>query len=126
MLPSPGHGLRDLLDEQAAAQGLRLHPETEIDAYASIKVMVERGLGFSVLPAHAVQKEADEGRIRAWPFNPPLLRTIHLATPTDRPLSHAARAVEGLCRTTLAELVQSGAWASAQMPVSTPAVTGAP
>ena len=120
VLPSPGHGLRDLLDEQAAEAGLRLAPEIEIDAYGSIKAMVERGLGFSVLPAHAVQREVGEGRLRAWPFDPPLMRTVHLVLPTDRPLSHAVRAVEGLCRTTLAELVRSGAWASAQMRVVTP------
>ena len=119
VLPSPGHGLRDLLDAHAAEHGLRLSPVVEIDAYASIKTMVERGLGFSVLPAHAVREEVAEGRLRAWPFEPPLLRTIHLAQPTDRPLSHAARAVEGLCRTTMAELVRSGAWHSARMRVST-------
>lgn len=118
VLPSPGHGLRDLLDETAAQYGLRLSPGIQIDAYASIKIMVERGLGFSVLPAHAVQKEVGEGRLRAWPFDPPLIRTIHLAQPTDRPLSHAVRAIEGLCRTTVAELVRSGTWHSARMCVS--------
>ena len=120
VLPSPGHGLRDLLDEAEARCGVRLSPVVEIDAYASIKIMVERGLGFSVLPAHAVHQEASEGRLRAWPFDPPLIRTIHLAQPTDRPLSHAVRAIEGLCRTTVAELVRSGAWHSARMLVTTP------
>ena len=119
VLPSPGHGLRDLLDEKAAAAGVRLAPGIEIDAYGSIKVMAERGLGFSVLPAHAVQREVVEGRLRAWPFTPPLTRTIHLVLPTDRPPSQAVRAVEGLCRATLAELVRSGAWPSAQMRVAT-------
>ena len=119
VLPSPGHGLRDLLDAAAAEGGLRLSPAVEIDAYASIKAMVERGLGFSVLPAHAVREEVGQGRLRAWPFDPPLTRTVHLAQPTDRPLSHAARAIEGLCRTTMAELVRSGAWHSARMRVST-------
>lgn len=118
ILPGPGHGLRDLLDEKAGAEGLRLAPGIEIDAYGAIKVLVERGLGFSVLPAHAVQKEIGEGRLRAWTFDPPLMRTVHLVLPTDRPLSHAVRAVEGLCRTTLADLVRSGVWHSAQMRVS--------
>ena len=119
VLPSPGHGLRDVLDETAAGHGLRLAPEVEIDAYASIKIMVERGLGYSVLPVHAVQKEVGEGRLRVWPFEPPLIRAIHLAQPTDRPLSQATRAIEGLCRTTMAELVRSGVWPCARMCVST-------
>lgn len=119
ILPSLGHGLRDLLDEVAAARGLRLTPTIEIDAYSAIKSLVERGLGLSVLPAHAIGKEVAEGRLRARGFEPPLLRTIHLVVPTDRPLSHAAQAVEGLCRTTLGELARSGAWPSAQMRVTT-------
>ena len=120
VLPSPGHGLRDLLDATAVATGLSLAPEVEIDAYGSIKVMVERGLGFSVLPAHAVRREVEEKRLRAWSFDPVLRRVVHLVSPSDRPLSHAVRAVEALCRTTLAELVRSGAWHAAQMRVSTP------
>ena len=72
-----------------------------------------------MLPVHAVQKEVAEGRLRAWPFDPPLIRAIHLAQPTDRPLSHATRAIEGLCRTTMAELVRSGVWPCARMCVST-------
>lgn len=119
VLPGPGHGLRDLLDDTAAGQGLRLTPDIEIDAYAAIKVIVEQGLGVSVLPAHAIGREVDEGRMQARRFDPPLMRTVHLAMPTDRPLSTAARAIEGLCRTTLAELVRSGAWRSAKMRVST-------
>ena len=119
VLPSPGHGLRDQLDARAAEHGVRLVPEIEIDAYASIKVMVERGLGVSVLPAHAIGREVEQGRLRAWRFEPPLMRTVHLATPTDRPLSSAVRAIDGLCRTVLAELVRSGVWRSAAMRVST-------
>ena len=118
ILPSSGHGLRKLIAEQAATQGLRLDAGIEIDAYGAIKVLVERRLGFSILPEHAVQKEIDEGRLRTWPFDPPLMRTVHLVQPTDRPLSHAVKAVEMLCRTTLRDLVQSGAWRSAHMRIT--------
>jgi LysR family nitrogen assimilation transcriptional regulator len=40
---------------------------------------------------------------------------VHLAEPTDRPLSHAVKAVERLCTETLRDLVASGAWSSARM-----------
>ena len=66
-----------------------------------------------MLPAHSVAQEAAEGRLRFWRFEPPLLRTVHLVVPTDRPVSHAAGAVDGLCRTVPAELVRSGTWSSA-------------
>jgi LysR family nitrogen assimilation transcriptional regulator len=119
ILPSVGHGLRDFLDEKAAAAGLRLAPTIEIDAFGAIKTLVKLGLGYSVLPAHAVQREVDQGDVLAWPFDPPLVRIVHFVLPTDRPLSHAAGAVERLCRSTLAELVRSGVWRSAQMRVTT-------
>jgi LysR family transcriptional regulator, nitrogen assimilation regulatory protein len=99
ILPSVGHGRR--LDEKAAAAGLRLKPTIDIDAFGAIKTLVKLGLGYSVLPAHAVQKEVDEKELLAWPFDPPLVRTVHLVLPTDRPLSRAARAIARLCRTTL-------------------------
>ncbi len=118
ILPGPGHGLRDFLDEKAAGQGLRLAPGIEIDAFGPIKTLVEQGLGYAVLPAHAARREVGEGRLRAWAFDPPLVRTVHLVLPTDRPLSHAVRAIDKLCRATLADLVRSGVWRSAQMRVS--------
>lgn len=118
ILPSVGHGLRDLLAQKAAEQGLRLEPVVEIDAYAAIKTLVERGLGYSILPMHAVLKEIGEARLRSWLFDPPVLRTIHLAYPTDRPLSNAVKAVEVLCRVTLRDLVKSGAWQGAQMRIT--------
>jgi LysR family nitrogen assimilation transcriptional regulator len=115
ILPGPGHGLRDLLEEQAAGQGVRLAPCIEVDADRATKTLVERGLGYSVLPAHAVQTEVKEGRLRAWSFDPPLTRTVYLVLPTDRPLANAVHAIEGLCRVTLAELVRSGVWHSGRL-----------
>lgn len=115
ILPSSGQGLRDLVEEAAATRGVRVAPIIEIDTYAGIKALVERRLGYSVLPAYAVRDEVAGGWLRAWPFDPPLARTVHLAEPTDRPLSHAVKAVERLCTETLRDLVASGAWSSARM-----------
>ena len=93
----------------------------EIDAFGAIKSLVEQGLGVSVLPAHAIGREVAEKGWQVRAFDPPLMRTVHLVLPTDRPLSQAAQAVESLCRTTLADLVRSGVWGSARMRVVTPA-----
>lgn len=119
VLPSPGHGLRDLLDDAATAQAVRLASDIDIDAYGAIKELIGRGLGYSVLPAHAVRREVEEGRLRAWTVDPPLTRTVHLVRPLDRPVSSAADAVAGLCRATLHDLVRSGAWPTARMRLAT-------
>lgn len=118
ILPGPGHGLRDLLASKAAEHTISLAPRIEIDAYAAIKTLVEGRLGYSILPTQAVQREVAEGRLRTWRFGPALQRTVHLAQPTDRPQSHAVRAIEALCRTTVRDLVGSGAWPAAQMRVA--------
>ncbi|MBK1657209.1 LysR family transcriptional regulator [Paracraurococcus ruber] len=115
VLPSGGQGLRLLIDQTAAEQGVALVPGFELDAYPGLKLLVERGLGFSLLPAHAGQAEVAEGRLRAWRLDPPLLSTVHLARPTDRPLSRAAQAVERLCVSVMRGLVASGAWTSARL-----------
>jgi LysR family nitrogen assimilation transcriptional regulator len=115
ILPSPGHGLRDLLDETAARQGLRLSTEIDIDAYGAIKQLVGRRLGYSILPAHAVRREVEDGQFRAWTVEPPLTRTVSMVKPGDRPSTQAVEAIEGLCRATLRDLVRSGEWHMARM-----------
>lgn len=118
ILPSPGHGLRDLVDETAALNGIRLATAIDIDAYGAIKQLVGRGLGYSILPAHAVRREVEDGRFRAFTVDPPLTRTVSMVQPGDRPATQAVKAIEGLCRTTLRDLVRSGDWHMARMRTS--------
>jgi LysR family transcriptional regulator, nitrogen assimilation regulatory protein len=115
ILPSSGQGLRGLIDETAAAAGIALVPGIELDAYPGIKALVERGLGFSLLPAYAAEAEVTEGRLRTWRLDPPLLSTVHLARPADRPLPRAAEAVERICRETVRGLVAAGAWTTGRL-----------
>ncbi|MEJ8630039.1 CoA transferase [Sphingomonas sp. I4] len=110
ILPSPGHGLRDLVDDQAARAKVSLTTGWEIDAYGAIKSLVADGLGFSVLPDHSVAAEVAAGALRSWAFEPAFQRTVHIVEPADRPLTTAMRAVERLCRRTLRDLVRAGAW----------------
>ena len=118
ILPSPGHGLRDLLDEAAAARGIRLATVIDIDAYGAIKQLVGRRLGYSILPGHAVRREVEDGRLRAWTVDPPLTRMVSLVQPADRPPTGAVKAVENLCRATLRDLVRSGEWHMARLRTS--------
>lgn len=118
ILPSPGHGLRDLIDERAASLQIPLRTTIDIDAYGGIKALVEQGFGYSILPSQSVQREIREGRLRAWPISPALSRTVHLVLPCNRPLPEAVKAIERLARLTLRDLVRSGAWHAAQMRVT--------
>jgi LysR family nitrogen assimilation transcriptional regulator len=112
VVPSPGHGLRDLLDEAAATHcGAEINAETEIDSYAPIKALVQQGFGFSILPAIAIKEECAAGRLVSWPLiRPEMRRKVFVAVPADRPLSAATRAVESLCGELLRQLVEEGTW----------------
>lgn len=118
ILPSPGHGLRDLVEQHAAKADVRITAQWEIDAYSAIKSLVGDGLGFSILPDHSVAAEVAAGRLRAWRFEPPFQRTVHIVEPANRPATAAMRAVERLCRRTLRTLVRDGAWGEARMRTS--------
>jgi LysR family transcriptional regulator, nitrogen assimilation regulatory protein len=112
VVPSPGHGLRDLLDELATRHcQAPLNAQTEIDSYQPIKTLVAQGMGFSILPAMAIKAECAEGRLVSWPLiAPEVKRDVFLAVPADRPLSAATLAIEALCLELLRDLVGEGTW----------------
>lgn len=111
ILPSLGHGLRDLIEERALSEKVHLSTVIDIDTYGQIKLLVEGGLGYSILPGAALRSEVDQGLLRTWPMGEPVLsRDLHLVRPADRPLSNAVRAIEELAHSTLVRLVREGAW----------------
>jgi LysR family transcriptional regulator, nitrogen assimilation regulatory protein len=112
IVPSPGHGLRDLLDEMALSHcETSLNARTEIDSYAPIKTLVEQGLGYSILPAMAIKAETEAGRLVSWRIGEPdLRRQLMVATPADRPMSSATKAIENLTMEMLSRLVGEGVW----------------
>ncbi|HQS10258.1 MAG TPA: LysR substrate-binding domain-containing protein [Xanthobacteraceae bacterium] len=113
ILPSPGHGLRELIEERAMSEGALLSTVIDIDTYGQIKLLVEGGLGYAILPAAAVRREVEEGRLLAWPLGVPVLtRDLHIVRPCDRPLSNAVRAIDALAHATLIRLVREGAWSA--------------
>lgn len=114
VLPSPTHGLRQLLESEAADLDIKLNIEIEVDSFASIKELVEKGAGYSILPFNAVCREVDEGRLQTWRFCRDLRRNLHLVRATERPTTVAVSAIEELCRDVLLDLVQTGQWRGAE------------
>lgn len=111
VLPGQGHGLRDRIDREMERAGIELGTVLEVESYSAIKVLVERGLGFSVLPVNAIATEIAAGSLRSWQLGtPPLRRTVHLVRSTEHAPSKAALAAETLCIDTLKQLVADGTW----------------
>ncbi len=111
ILPSLGHGLRDLVEERALSEDVNLSTVIDIDTYGQIKLLVEGGLGYSILPGAALREETAKGALRTWPMGDPVLsRDLYLVRPADRPLTNAVRAIEELAYATLVRLVNEGVW----------------
>lgn len=111
VIPGPGHGLRELVEEAALTAGVPLTPAIEIDSYSQIKKVVMRGLGFGILPLMAINREVEEGVFRMWRLREPsITRKVYLAYSTERPLLNASRAIGQLSWEILRELVRERAW----------------
>ena len=115
ILPSSSHGLRELLEREASAGNLDLNTVIDVDSYGNIKELVEKGMGYSILPFNAIAREVRAGRLRSWRISKPeLKRDVHLVHPADRPMTNAVSAIEALCRDTLLELAATGQWSGAK------------
>lgn len=110
ILPGVGHGLRDQIEEAAGAK-TTIRPAIEIESYGQIKRLVQRGLGYSILPRMAVSEHEKAGIFQSWRIaQPTLYRKVYLAYSTERPMPAAARAIGQLSWDILRGLVQDESW----------------
>lgn len=110
-LPSLGHGLRSILEESAAAAGIRLDVRVEADSYSTLKALVEGGHGHTILPLAPIHRDIAEGRLSFAPLAPAPSRRLMLTFPTDRQTPRLARFAAQVIAATAADLVQGGVWA---------------
>lgn len=114
ILPGQDHGLRSLLDQYANAAKVDLNVSIEVDSYSNIKELVAAGFGCSVLPLNAVSREVQAGSLRSWVIaDPPIRRSVHLASAIERPMTNAVAAIRDLAQELLRELARNGSWAGA-------------
>lgn len=112
ILPTTRHGLRQIVDEAADKRGIDLNIVMEIDSVHASKELVERGLGYTVLPMGAVFHEIEEGRLMARAINTPqLARKMYLAYSAKRPSSKGALAVRQIMRDVVGAGLAAGHWA---------------
>ena len=115
VLPSRGHGLRELIEDQMRGLGFAPEVAIEIDSYTNIKSLVAEGFGPSILPTYAVRDEIRAGTIHISHIaDPGLWRRAHLIQPTNRPITRAQSAVTEVLQDVVAKLMVSGKWAGAR------------
>lgn len=111
VLPSPAHGLRELLETAAGKAGVKLNVQIQADSYQLMMELVESGLGYTALPHAAFSRHAAEGRLSFARIRKPVVtRELFLALKPNAERARAILRVEELVRQEVSVLVQQGAW----------------
>ena len=111
VLPSEGHALRELVEDKAAKQGISLHVRVEADSFRIQKELVERAIGYTVLPFAAVHREVAGNKLCVAPISEPgIKRRLVLATRSDRAVSQAASKLRKMLKQDLKRAIESGIW----------------
>jgi LysR family nitrogen assimilation transcriptional regulator len=116
IMPSLPHNIRRLVEQAAIQHGVRLRVQAEVDSVAFTKLMVQKGLGYSVLTHAAVQTEIARGELQGYPIErPALTSTVTIVTRREKSPQQLTERVRSTLRSVVHELVQSKSWASAKM-----------
>jgi LysR family nitrogen assimilation transcriptional regulator len=111
VLPGREHGLRRIIDEACAQQGIRLNVVAEIDSLTSVKKAVAAGVGHTILSPSSVTEEVAAGQLRAQTITEASMRRrVVCASRISRPGNPASAAVMGLTTELIRGMVGSGAW----------------
>jgi len=110
-LPGPGQGVRPILDQALAQQGLRLGPLAVCANSMSImRHALYEGLAHGVMPWGAVADDVQAGRLVAARITPALSRRVHVCTAPDASLSLAGQAVRELLLQVTRQRVRARQW----------------
>jgi LysR family nitrogen assimilation transcriptional regulator len=113
ILPAPAHGLRQVVEQEAARFGVSIKVAQTIDAMSHIGALVAAGHGYSVLPLPVIAEDLDAGRISiARLGGGAVRRTLCLARNRSQVVTHASVRCEDLTIKVLSRLIEKGVWAA--------------
>lgn len=116
VLPTPGHGLRSLIDGAAARAGVSLTVAVQSNAMRVQKRLVLAGHGWTVLPGVGISEDVAAGVVSAAPLcEPAVWRRIVLAAPRSRRETPAVKAVARALADVVDSAVRQGRWPSARV-----------
>jgi DNA-binding transcriptional LysR family regulator len=91
LLYEPGANTRRIIDDWFAAERQSLTPVMSLGSVEAIKELVDAGLGCSILPRMAVERDADRARFIVTSLTPHLSRQLVTIVRRDKPVSRAMR-----------------------------------
>ena len=119
-----GDGLRAAMDALLAGRGIELLVETELNDHETIRLMVQQGVGASILPHSSVHRECARGLAEAHRLTADgAFRTLALGVAAGRGSSAARDAVAEIVTRVLADIEADG---KLRPRIGEPAAAGAP
>ncbi|WP_134765141.1 LysR family transcriptional regulator [Nocardioides sp. 1609] len=117
IMPAAGqHGIRLLLDEARVGLDVTPHVVAQANSMTLQTVLVESGLGWTLLPAAGVASLVRSARVSAAPLcAPEIVRTVGLGLPRTGSTSPAVEVVATELLALVRSTVRSGSWTSAQL-----------
>lgn len=104
-----GDGMRASLDVLLAGRGIVLRVDTELDDHETIRLMVQQGVGASILPYSSVYRECTRGLAQAHRITEAgVFRTLALGVAASRGPSAARQALAEVVAEVLAEIAADG------------------
>jgi LysR family transcriptional regulator, nitrogen assimilation regulatory protein len=104
-----GDGLRAAMETLLAGRGVELQVETELNDHETIRLMVQQGVGASILPHSSVYRECARGLAEAHRITEKgVFRTLALGVAANRGASSAREAVGGIVSGVLSDVKAEG------------------
>lgn len=91
-----GGNTRRLVDDWLRASGKRVQPVMELGSVEALKKLAQAGLGVAIIPAMAMQSEAESSPLTARSLSPKLERRLALALRRDKHLTAPLRALAAI------------------------------
>lgn len=111
LLPSRGHGLRNLVDAAASEAGVDLTVRVEADSYSTLKDLVKAGHGMTILPLAPIIAEIALGGLCHAPLiDPTPMRRLVLATAADRSVTRLGSFASDEVIAAVQGMAASGIW----------------
>lgn len=108
-LPAPPNRLRVVIDQVCRSKKISLKVTTTLDAIGTLKDLAASGRLYTILPPHCVVADVANGRLAAARIvDPPITRTVLLATSNQYPNERALKETTSLIREVIVDLIEVG------------------
>jgi LysR family nitrogen assimilation transcriptional regulator len=114
VLPSPPNQLRQVIQQRLDSEGLSPKLIAEVDSIYLLMEAASKGVGWSIVPLAVAKNGPGQAVSVRRIVDPPLERTVSLATVQPEPVCAEVAAVRGVITDLVEALAASGEWAGAR------------